>query len=141
MIRSVTANQVATAVKQSEQIKNHKRQNDDARDFLHGQENDKQALTCACDRHEEMKSIPKEECHCCQSALNKTHRFKKQRHSTTIQRFVDSKDKTKCPHKAMVATGVDHTPLLLGKVQLDSIHNDQRELLIEELHVRGTHVD
>ena len=67
--------------------------------------------------------------------------FKKKRHSTTIQRFIDSKDKTKRPNKAMVATGIDYTPLLLGKVQLGSIHNDQRELLIEELHVWGTRVD
>lgn len=41
----------------------------------------------------------------------------------------------------MMIKGVACTILVLGKVQIGTIHNDQRELLIEELFLRGIVVD
>ena len=39
------------------------------------------------------------------------------------------------------ATGAEHAPLLLGKVQLGTAHDDQRDLLLEELRTRGVDAD
>ena len=41
----------------------------------------------------------------------------------------------------MKISSVHYTRLLLGKVQLGTIHNDQRELLVEELFLCGIIVD
>ena len=37
----------------------------------------------------------------------------------------------------MNITGMQCTPLILGKVQIGAVHNDQRDLIIEELFLRG----
>ena len=37
----------------------------------------------------------------------------------------------------MKVSGVTYTPLLLGQVQIGTITNAQRELMIEELYLRG----
>ena len=47
----------------------------------------------------------------------------------------------KRPNASMQITGVEYTPLLLGQVQIGNIHNTQRELLIEELMLRGLTVN
>ena len=41
----------------------------------------------------------------------------------------------------MKVSGVHRTLLLLGKVQLGTSHNDHRELIVEELFLRGIKVD
>jgi len=41
----------------------------------------------------------------------------------------------------MQTKGVQYTLLLLGKVQVDNVHNDQRELLIEELFLQGINIE
>ena len=47
----------------------------------------------------------------------------------------------KRPSEDAMVTSVDCAPLLLGKVQLGSARSDQREILIEELFLRGAIVD
>ena len=37
----------------------------------------------------------------------------------------------------MAITGIEYTPLLLGQVQISTIHSSQRELLVKELIMRG----
>ena len=36
---------------------------------------------------------------------------------------------------------MSNAPLIQGKVQLGNVHNDQRELLIEECYLRGVVID
>ena len=37
----------------------------------------------------------------------------------------------------MAITSIEYTPLLLGQVQISTMHSSQRELLVEELIMRG----
>ena len=37
----------------------------------------------------------------------------------------------------MAITGIEYTPLLLGQVQIGTMRSSQRELLVEELIIRG----
>ena len=58
-----------------------------------------------------------------------------------MHKYLETKDKTKRDNAAMQITGVNDTPMMEGKVQIGNVHNDQRELLIEELYLRGITVD
>ena len=46
-------------------------------------------------------------------------------------------EKEKQQNATMKVSGATHAPLLLGNVQIGTITNIQRELMIEELHLRG----
>ena len=59
----------------------------------------------------------------------------------TISKFAESKDKTKRDNSAIKISGAHFTPLLIGKAQLGLACNTQRELLLEELLLRGIAVD
>lgn len=65
----------------------------------------------------------------------------KRRQSETAHKCLETKDKTKRGNAAMQTTGANCAPMMEGKVQIGNAHNNQRELLIEELRLRGITVD
>ena len=73
----------------------------------------------------------------CSNALKKDNHCKTQRYSRNFTEFTSSKAKEKRSSASMKVRGIDFTHLLLGEVQLGGTHNLQRELLTEELFLRG----
>lgn len=89
----------------------------------------------------DIKDVNEEELNHCQKVFNSKYHYKQKRRIETVSTFNASKDKDKRPNNAMEVDGVQYTPLLLGKVQLGNVTNVQRELIIEELLIRGISVD
>ena len=56
-------------------------------------------------------------------------------------KHVQLKNKECRSNAQMSITGAEFTPLLLGKVQLGTVHNDQRDLMLEELRIRCVDAD
>ena len=58
-----------------------------------------------------------------------------------MTKHAHSKDMMKRSNAPMKIAGVERAPLPLGQVQIGTAHSNQRELLIEELKLRGFAVD
>ena len=78
---------------------------------------------------------------CCRRVMNKHHHHSEQCHGVTVSRCVANKDLKLRSNATRDATGVNCIPILLGKVQIGTIHNDQREILLQELRYIGVTVD
>ena len=141
MIRSVTLPEITASVKKNEMFKNRKRKSENGREFACGTTCNTEVLTSTCDRQKSIESSPNVEIEYCNNALNSINQHKETRQSNTLSKFVSGKDKEKRQNTSMMIKGVSCTLLVLGKVQIGTIHNDQRELLIEELFLRGIVVD
>ena len=77
----------------------------------------------------------------CRRVTSKQQHCSKQCHEETASHYVLNRDAECRSNEARDTIGVDLTPLLLGKVQLGTIHNDQRETLIEELLCRDVSME
>jgi len=140
MIRSVHVSQVASSLKNNPEFKNRKRKNENAKDFLHGQQYNVELLTNTFDRRSELALVSEGDKQYSKDIMDQKHHYKKKRHEIIVSKYIQRKDKERRSN-ATVASGIEYTPLLLGKVQLGTVHNDQRELLIEELRLRGVEVN
>ena len=102
---------------------------------------DDQALASNFERQQELTRAPRSDI-----AFSKTMRFKEshyynKRQQDTVTKHTSLKNESKRPNAAMTIAGVEHTPLLMGQVQIGTIHSSQRGLLIEELMIRVVDVD
>ena len=69
--------------------------------------------------------------------LSKNNHYYHKRQQDTIDKYTLSKDINKRLNAAMKISSVEYTPLLLSQVQIGIIYSTQRELLMEELMLRG----
>ena len=141
MTRSAMIPEVAASVKESDELNNRKRRSENAPDRARDQTYKTKALACAHGRTKEATALPINELDCCKKIMNKDHCCSKKRKSETVQKFVDQKDVDERDNVAMKMTGIQHAPLIQGKVQLGNVHNDQQELLIEECYLRAVIID
>ena len=141
MIRSLTIPMVTSAIKESEEYRNRKRRNEEAKDYLHSQWYNAQVLTSNFNRRTELKDVTEAEFIYAKTVLSEHEHYHKKRQAATVTKYAQSKDIMKRSNASMKITGVEYAPLLLGQVQIGTAHNDQRDLLIEELLLRGFTVD
>ena len=137
MMRSLSILMVASAIKESDRFKNRVRRNEEAKDFLRNQPHNAEALAANFCRINELNVVPVEDIECSKIALSKNNHCHCKRQQGTIDKYALSKIISKRPNAAMKISGVERTPLLLSQVQIGTIHSTQRELLMEELMLRG----
>ena len=140
MMRSAVLSDVATSAKDSEEFINRKRRNEDARECACGHRCNAEVLARTNRRLDELEIIDDKEIAHCRDALNSQNHCEKQRHSNAVEKHVTA-NKTKQPNASVRIAGANFTPLLVGKVQIGTITNIQRELIIEELFLRGMVVE
>ena len=68
--------------------------------------------------------------------MKKENHQSKKRHGIAVAIHAQLKDKQRRSNVSVRITGAERVPLLLGKTQLGTAHNDQRELLLEKLALR-----
>ena len=141
MIRSLTAPSVSSAIKESDEFKNRVRKNNEAKDFLHNQIRGAEVLAGTFNRCNELLTVPKEEIQHSKMTLSNEQHCHHKRHQGTATKRIQSKDRTKRPSAVVRISGVERVPLLLGQVQIGTTRSSQRELLIEELLMRGLTVN
>ena len=96
-----------------------------------------EVLAKSHDHQEELKSTDEKEILHCQDALSTKNYCKKQRYTDEVQKHITKHSTSKAERTSMKIRGIYCAPLLAGQVQVGKVTNDQRVLLIEELHVRG----
>ena len=94
MMRSVMLSDITSSLKDSDQFKNRKRRNEDAREYIYGQQCNTEALTRTHCRLHELQTINDEEITHCKDILSTQNHCKKQRHSNAAEKH-DSTNKTK----------------------------------------------
>ena len=92
-------------------------------------------------RIEEAKDISDGDIEYYRRALGKENHCYKKQHKATVDNYIQSKDIAHRPNASMNITRADCAPFLPGKAQLRTIYNNQRELLLKELALRGIFVD
>ena len=98
-------------------------------------------IKCTYLRYKELAEIPSKEIDYCRNVLHKENHFKTERQDAIVQKYYERKDIKKIANATMKIIGIYFTPLLLGKVQIGTIHNTQHDLFIEELCLQNIETD
>ena len=138
MTRSVLIPEATAATKDNGMFRNKKRLNEDAREHMHGSIHNSEVLTKTHGRQEELKNVDEKEILHCQHVLSIKNHYKNQRHADALQKQIAKCNTNKIENASMKIRGIDYVPLLVGQVQVGKVTSTQRELLIEEIHMRGT---
>ena len=141
MIRSLSIPMVSSAIKDTDEFKQRVRRNDDAKEYLHNMKFNEQVLTSNFERQQELAAIPKADIAYSKTVLSKETHYYHKRQQGTVPKYTQLKNKSKRPNAAITISGVEYTPLLLGQVQIGTIHSSQWELLVEELMIRSIHTE
>ena len=100
-----------------------------------------EVLAGAFERRNELIMVSNADKQHSKNVMNKEHHYKKKGHSVAVDKCAQLKNKERRSNAQMSIACVEHAPLLLGKVQLGTVHNDQRDLVLEELSLRNIDVD
>ena len=64
--------------------------------------------------------------------IKKENNYHKKHHSSVASKNIQSTEKARHPNSSPSITSAEHTTLLLGKVQIGNMRNDQCKILLEE---------
>ena len=137
IMRSFVVLEITATVEDSDNFKHRKRRNDNVRGYVHAHAYNKEVLTRTYRHIDEIGAINDKELIHCKIILQSNDHCKKQRYHNDVDKHLGSMEKLKQPNAAMKISGVVRAPLLVCNVQIVAISNIQRELMIDELHLRG----
>lgn len=112
-------------MKKNKDFKERNRINENAKEYLYGRIYNKELLTKTYSCYKEISGVTAEEIDYCQNILNFGNYFKNEQQKEIIQKFKKHKDKDKLENSTMKVSSINFTLLLLSKVQLRIIHNNQ----------------
>ena len=88
-----------------------------------------------------MNTVPVEDIEYSKMVLSENNHYHHKWQQDIIDKYTLLKDISKRSNATMKISGVEYTPLLLGQVQIGTNYSTQRELLMEELMLRGLIID